>query len=59
MDKMTKMLLFVIGLGLWANASISLVRPAQAQSSALASIAHDIHMLVVGGAYCSNKKICD
>ena len=59
MDKVTKMLLFVIGLGLWANASISWVRPAEAQSNSLASIAHDIHTLIVGGAYCSNKKICD
>jgi hypothetical protein len=54
-----KLLLAAIALGLWVNAAASLVRPAVAQSDALATIAHDIHTLVTGGAYCLNKKICD
>jgi hypothetical protein len=57
---MTNKLLFAaIALGLWANAAISLIRPAEAQSGPLVSIAHDIHTLVNGGANCLNKKICD
>jgi len=58
--KMTNKLIFAaIALGLWANAAISLIRPAEAESGALASIAHDIHTLVNGGANCLNKKICE
>ncbi len=57
---MTNKLLFAaIALGLWANAAISLIRPAEAQSGPLVSIAHDIHTLVNSGADCLNKKICD
>ena len=57
---MTNKLIFAaIALGLWANAAISLIRPAEAESGALASIAHDIHTLVNGGANCLNKKICE
>lgn len=61
MDKMTKVLLAVIGLGLWVNAAIPLMRPAQAQQqqSAFSQIANDLHHLVQGGAHCLNKKLCD
>ena len=57
---MTNKLIFAaIALGLWANAAISLIRPAEAKLGALASIAHDIRTLVNGGANCLNKKICE
>jgi hypothetical protein len=60
-----KLLLAAIALGLWTNATITLVRPAVAQSdslssiaSELSSIAHDFHSLVNGGGDCRNQKFC-
>jgi hypothetical protein len=55
----TKFMLAAIALGLWANAALTLVRPAEAQSDALVTIADDIHHLVSGDAGCRNKKICN
>jgi hypothetical protein len=63
-----KLLLAVIGLGLWANAAILLMRPASAQGDAFTQsaqgdafkqIARDLHALVQGGLDCHNSKLCD
>jgi len=55
-----KLLLAAIALGLWANAAISLVRPAQAQYSCIGvdRISDDIHALVTNGSGCRNSQIC-
>jgi hypothetical protein len=62
---MNKLLLAAIALGFWTNAIITLVRPAEAQSASLssiavevASIAHDFHSLINGGGDCRNQKLC-
>ncbi len=54
-----KLLLAAIAFGLWANAAVTLIRPAVAQSDALISIANDIHTLIRSGIGCQNHKICD
>jgi len=62
---MNKLLLTAIALGLWINATITMVRPAGAQSDSLSSvarelssIAHDFHSLVNGSGDCRNQKLC-
>ena len=47
-DGMTKLILFLIALGLWANALVPLVRPIVVKAdtdSVLRDIAHDVHEL--------------
>jgi hypothetical protein len=56
---MNKLLLAIIALGLWANAAVSLFRPAHAQGDDVGQIAYDIHSLVTGGLNCQNKKLCN
>ena len=58
-DRTTKVLLALIALGLWANAAVSTIRPAFAQSdysSELYSIMSDLGRIHRGS--CSNDKIC-
>jgi hypothetical protein len=60
MDRTTKILLAAIALGLWANAGVSVLRPAVAQ---VHNVADDVHtiMAALGDIYtgrCTNKKIC-
>jgi hypothetical protein len=65
MDRTTKILLAAIALGLWANAVMSVIRPAAAQvdgltlsniSGELSSIAKDFKDIASG--YCNNRKLC-
>ena len=69
MDRTTKVLLAAVALGLWANASVTLLVPAQAQRAdnliigPLQGIDQNVERLV--GAFekiaigiCSNRKIC-
>jgi len=70
MDKTTKIILAAIALGLWANAGVSMLRPAIAQTldqrimqnyvekieKNLYSIAEGIHIIARGD--CPNKKLC-
>ena len=66
MDKTTKIILGFIAAGLWANAVMPLIRPAQAQADWLGriavdvqTIAHSVKGLVDGGPMtCGNKKLC-
>ena len=62
-DKITKLLLLMIALGLWVNALAPLFRPAPVAAQneelhdTLKNIAHDVHGLWSGT--CINTKICD
>jgi hypothetical protein len=50
-DRMTKFILLLIALGLWANAIVPLVRPIVVKAdtdSVLHDIAHDVHELEDG-----------
>ena len=68
-DRITKLLLFLIALGLWANVSIGLLRPqrASADDSTLSSIDdhlariyHDVHnMNDIEDGTCRNPKLCE
>jgi len=66
-DRTTKFILFLIALGLWANAVIPLFRPKTAAAQDVASmdshlsrIAHDVHNLAdIEDGTCRNKKICN
>jgi hypothetical protein len=57
-----KLLLAAIAFGLWANAAIWLVRPAQAQSDQVAGgvqqIAEELRQLVEAGDKCLNPQLC-
>jgi hypothetical protein len=51
-DGITKFLLLLIGLGLWANALVPILRPMVARadsdySTVLSDIAHDVHNLSI------------
>jgi hypothetical protein len=58
MDRMTKILLAAIAIGLWANLGLSLFRPvtAVAQDYALTGIANNLSAIANG--VCVNGKIC-
>ena len=69
MDRPTKILLAAIALGLWANASVTMLRPAQAQradgllSGAVEGIDQKLERLVttfdrIALGTCANRKIC-
>jgi hypothetical protein len=68
MDRGSKVILAAIAAGLWVNAAMVLIRPAHADDTEVwlgrialqaASIASDLHTLVVGGPGCSNQKLCN
>ncbi len=59
MDRTTKLLLAAIAVGLFANASASVVRPAGAQyniASDISRMASDISAL--SWDTCTNRKLC-
>ena len=65
MDKTSKIICAMIAAGLWFNAASNFLRPAHAQQDMLneiavsvKSIANGLHILVQGGAPCSNPRLC-
>ena len=53
-DRLTKLLLFAIALGLWVNVADNLVRRA---SAAMLANGSDPISLIANG-YCANQKLC-
>jgi hypothetical protein len=57
-DRLTKLILIAIALGLWANLAITLVQPqpAAAQVDDQHTIAIAVQMIAYGN--CPNRKLC-
>ncbi len=55
-DKITKLLLLAIALGLWANFAASFFHPQPVKAFDLDDLTSDVHKIARGT--CSNAKIC-
>ena len=62
-DKTTKRLLLAIALGLWANAAVQFVRPADLHAKSAVDMESDVRQIkstvnAINLGICLNSKIC-
>jgi hypothetical protein len=61
-DRMTKLILLAIAMGLWANAAVTVVHPASArpEPTVLENYLSDIAqaLMAISSGQCANHKLC-